>query len=154
MPLGLPGRALDVVHAAARVLVLERLLGQVPRVEARDTSPPTAAAVLGQPHPGGRDSDGKPVRISRPGADRVQAEPAAARLPMRARRLVPQSRIYLPACSAVVALEQDPGISARVQGPVGLAAGDDPDPLQRLIATSGRATPSACSHSPPGSPSV
>ena len=68
----------------------------------RGLSPPLPrrqelAAILGQPHPGGRDGDGQLVRISRPRADRVQAEPAAARLPVRARGLLPQSGVDLPA---------------------------------------------------------
>jgi hypothetical protein len=37
-----------------------------------------------------------------------------------------------------MALEQDAGITPCVQGPVGLAAGDDPDPLERLIAAFGQ----------------
>src|SRR5664279_170852 len=96
------------------------------------------AAVLGQPHPGRRHGDGQLVGISRPRAYRVQAQPATPRLPTRARRLLPQPGVDLPARSAVVALKQHSGISPRIERATGLAAGDDPDPLEHLIATFGQ----------------
>ncbi len=134
-PLRLLARAFDVVYAAARVLVLECVLGQISRVYPGVAAPPRLTAILAQPHARRRDGNGQPVRVSRPGADRVQAQTTAARLPVRAGGLLPQSRVDLPARSAVVALEQDSGVPARVHAPLGLTGGDHPDPLERLIAT-------------------
>src|SRR5262249_42123641 len=134
----LPGRPLHVMYAATGVLVLQRLLRQVARVEPLVAPTPGAAGVIAEPHPRRGNGDRELVGVPRPGADRIQAQPAAARLPMGSRGLVPESRVDLPAGSAVVALEQDAWVSSGVQGSVRLATGDDPDPLQRLIATVGQ----------------
>ena len=134
-----PGRcALDVVDAAACVLVGQRLLRQVARVEAGVAAAPAAPAVVAQPDPGRRDRHGEAVRIARPGADRVQAEAAAAGLPAGARGLLPEPGVDLPRRAAVGALEEDARVSPRVEDAVAGAAGDHPDPLERLLGALGQ----------------
>ena len=113
-------------------------LREVARREAAVAAPPAAAAVLGQPHAGGRDRNREAVGISGPGADRVQAQAAAARLPFRARGLVPEALIDLPVGAAVVALEQHAGIGAHVQRARRLTGRDHPDALECLVAALGQ----------------
>ena len=73
------------------------------------------AAVVGEPHAGGRDADGEPVGLAGPGHDRVQAQAAGARLPARPRRVLPQRAVELEAGAAVAALEQHARVAARVE---------------------------------------
>src|SRR5437588_565570 len=82
----------------------------------------------GRPRAGGPDADGQPVRLARPGRDRVQAQPATARLPVLLEPALPQGLVELPAGATVAADEQHARIPARVEQALLLAGRDDPDP--------------------------
>ena len=91
---GLLRRAPQPVHAE-HDLVLRRVLGQVARDDALVAAAPARAAVVGQPHAGGGDADGEPVRVAGPCRDRVQAQAPAARLPLRPPGMLPQAAVEL-----------------------------------------------------------
>jgi len=111
--LGPARRALEVVDAQLRRL-LAALLRHVARHDSRVAAPPALAAVVGQPDAGRRDADGEPVRLAGPGRDRVQAQSAAAGLPVRPRRVIPEAAVDRPALAAVVALEQHARVAAGI----------------------------------------
>ena len=129
-PLRAAGRAVEVVDAEVDRVAL-RLVREVAGDDALVAVAPRRAAVVGQPDADGRDREREPVRIARPRHDRVQAEPAAAGLPVRSRRVLPERALQLPRRAAVAALEQDARVAAGVQRAVVLAGDDDPDPLER-----------------------
>src|SRR3954466_4363416 len=121
-----------MVHAELRG-PLARLLGQVARPYALVALAPGGAAVVGVPYARGRNAHGQLVRVARPGDDRVQAEPAAARLPVAADAVLAQCLVEVPRLAPIARLEQHAGVPARVQLAGGLALRDQPDPLERLV---------------------
>ena len=68
----------------------------------------------------------------------MQAEAAAAGVPLRPRRVVPEAAVERPREPAVVALEQAAGVAAGVEDAVGLALLDHPDPRERGVAVLGQ----------------
>ena len=64
------------------------------------------AAVVGAKRARGRDRDEHPVRVARILHDRVEAQPAGARRPMRSRAVLPQAGHLVPARPAVGGAEQ------------------------------------------------
>ena len=90
-PLGVAGVAGHLVHALAELEVVS--VGH----EADDDPPvarlPRRAAVVGAVDAGRGDGDQQALRVVRVDEDGVQAQPTAARLPLRPVRVVPEARV-------------------------------------------------------------
>ena len=91
------------------------------------------AAVVAAVHAGRRDGDQHPRGVVRMDEHGVQAQPAAARLPLGAMRVVPQPADELEGAPAVVAAEQRRRLDTGVEHVrlVGRAWCELPDPRQR-----------------------
>ena len=81
-----------------------------------------------------RDRHPHPVRVGRVGDDRVEDEPAGARLPRRAGGVVREALDVGPRPSAVVAPEQPGWADARVDGAVGRGHVPDRADLRAVVA--------------------
>jgi len=57
----------------------------------------------------------------------MQAHAAGARVPLRSRRLLPEPLVQLPVEAAVSALEENAGISARIEEAVFLSRSHRPE---------------------------
>src|SRR5207244_2036823 len=112
---GLGWGAAQVVHAQNG-----RVVSGVfrPARQSADAPPPGGSSVVGVPDTGCRDGERQACRISRIGADRMQAEATAAALPPRAAGLVPQCPVQVPGATAVIAAEQRSGGDAGPQDTV------------------------------------
>ena len=87
------------------------------------------AAVVGAEHAGRGDRHVHPVGVVRVENDRVQAHPARAGLPLRARAVLAQAADFLPAVAAVGGAEQRRVLDSGVDGvPVGQGRLQVPDP--------------------------
>ena len=92
---------------------------------------PGRAAVAGLEDADGRDPDPRPVRVGRVGDDRVQDQPAGARLPGRPRRVVGQALDVPPGRAAVLAAEEAGGLDPGEQRAIGRRR-ERPDVPHRL----------------------
>ena len=135
-PLGVGRRALDRMDAEVVGLRLH-LLGHVARDETRVAAPPGRAVILGEPDARRRDAEREAVGLAGPRHDRVDAQPAAAGLPVRPAGLVPQPLVDRPGLARVAALEEHAGIGACVEHVV-LAGDDRPHARQRGVLTLGQ----------------
>ena len=119
---------------AKGVRVLARFFRDVPRHQAADAAAPAFAGVVGEPDPGRGDADRQAVRVARPGADRVEAQPAGAGLPLRPLRArsrgPPRAPSVLPPSPAP---EQRRRCDAAPDDVIVNAGLDDPDPLDGRV---------------------
>ena len=127
----------DLVHALAE---LGMLVGQELGAHTAVGRPPRRPAVVARVHAARRDRDGHPRRVGGIEHDRVQAEAAAARLPLRPVRVVPQAVVQRPRLAAVVRREDRGRFDAAVErvGLRGARRNDLPDLLQRGAAGLGK----------------
>ena len=132
-PLRVGGVAGDLVHALAELG--RRRVGQERNGDAGVARLPRLAAVVAAIDAGRRDGDEDAGRVVRMDEHGVQAQPASARLPLRAMRVVPQTTDELERAPAVVAAEQRRRLDTGVEhvGLVGRARCQLPDPRQRRL---------------------
>ena len=91
-------------------------IGNAFGLEAAVDRPPRLAGIVGAECAGRRDGDEHPPGIARIEDDRVQAQPAGARLPMRSRAVAAQSGQLLPVSAAVGRAEHRGVLNAGVDG--------------------------------------
>src|SRR3954453_11361462 len=103
----------DVVHA---VPDLGLGVGDAFGLQAAVDRLPRLAAVRRTEGPGRGDSDVHPLRVARVEDDRVQAHAARARLPLRSRAVLAQTRQLLPRLTAVDRAEQRGVFDAGIDG--------------------------------------
>src|SRR5689334_14315072 len=103
--------ARHLVHALPELRVL---VGQELGADALVARRPGPAAVVGAIDAAGRDGDEHPAAVLRVRDDRVQAQAAAARLPLLAVRMLPESLDELERLPRVARLEESGGLDAAV----------------------------------------
>src|SRR6185369_5877137 len=102
---------------------------------------PASASVLGAVDAAGGDGDPHAIAVRLVEDDRVQAQAAAARLPLPAVRVVEQALVQRPGLAGVIRAEQGRRLDTRVQSVrlLGAAGNDLPDALERNLRAFGKA---------------
>ena len=128
-------------HLVDALAELRMLVWEEVGADALVRRPPAFARVFRHVHAGGRDRHTNARRVARIEQDRVQAQPAAARLPLRPLRMIPEPFDEVPRIARIGRLEQRRRLDAAVDRVrFRIASGDDlPDILQRCFRAFGKA---------------
>ena len=113
----------------------------MPSLPLRHVSPPSSVSHTPAAEMATASRSGSPGHVTI--ECRHSPPPRAASEP---RRVLPEPPVEGEGGAAVLALEEDARVAARIDHAVGLARHDHPDALERMLAALGQFETAACSH--------